>query len=165
MGTVSFFERQQFSPWANGVALGLGVGGLLLLLPAAVGNGNPLQGLAALILLMVSVIMLNVFTMSTWVSEDEIRVQFGRLPLYTKRIALPGLVGARVVDYGAPRAAGGWGARAGRFEGQPVRFLTMGGAQGVLVESGGYRYLVGTRQPEALCTAIEKRLGDFEQHR
>lgn len=165
MGTVLFYERQLFSRWVFGVSLALGLCALVLLLPSAVGNGTPLQGLVALILLIVSVVTLNLTTMSTWVDDNEIRVQIGRLPLYTKRIALAGLQEVRIVEYRPSRKTGGWGHKSGQFEGKSTRFLTMGGSQGLLAESGGHRYLVGTRRPEALCRAIERRLAELERDR
>ena len=159
MRNVLFFERQSFHPLFNLAAIGLGVSGLVMLIPApgakeAIG---PAQGFVGFAFLLLAVIVLNVLTMTTWVYEEEVRVQFGRLiPYYNKRIKLHDVTSCRVVEYRPIRSTGGWGIRSGKFEGRTTGFLNARGTNGVLLETDPKPYLIGTQYSEKLAEAVEQ---------
>ena len=163
MSKVLYYERQHFSLFAYLIALAMGIGGLILLVPAP-GSEEGVdfeQRLTGLVLLLVSVIIINLLTMSTWVYGDFIRIRFGRLiPYYSKRIPLREVREARTVDYKPLRQAGGWGIRGGRFEGRWVRFLNARGDRGVLLETGDKPWIIGTQFPDKLSDVISGQLYD-----
>ncbi len=162
MRTVLYYERQHFSPWFHGLALLFGVLGLYLIVPDLEGTLEPVQGLVAILFLGIGVVMLNLFTMTTWVYPEEIRIQFGRLlPYYQKHLALGILERSTPVDYHPLRDAGGWGIRRGTFEGMATRFLNARGARGVLVEGGEQPYLIGTQYPDELDEVLSRRIAEI----
>ena len=157
MRKVLFYERQNFNAIGFASAVIVGIIGLLLILPAP-DSEQPVdiaQGLVGVFMLVVAVIVLNLLTMTTWVYEDEIRVQFGRLvPYYNKRIARGDLTEFRVVEYKPIRNAGGWGIRIGVFEGKKTRYLNARGSTGILLETPETRYIIGTQFPDAFLDAL-----------
>lgn len=163
MREVLYYERQSFQAWANALALGSGVVGLVLLLPLPGGDETigPERGIPGAVLLLIAVVTLNLLTMSTWVYPDEIKVQFGRLiPYYHRHIPLDKVREVRVVEYKPIRQAGGWGIRYGTFEGADTQYLNAKGSRGVLVRGNERRVIIGTRHPERLAEAIERALSD-----
>ena len=166
MRNVHFYERQSFHPLFYLIALGLGVFGLVMLFPStnAAQPIEPVKGLVGFFFLFVAVIIVNILTMTTWVYDDELRIQFGRLiPYYKKRISLHDVTAQRAVEYRPIRSSGGWGIRMGKFEGRTTGFLKARGTQGVLVETEPWPLLIGTQYADKLAGAIEQArnaLGD-----
>ena len=159
MRNVHFYERQSFHPLFYLIALGLGVFGLVMLFPStnAAQPIEPVKGLVGFFFLFVAVIIVNVLTMTTWVYDDELRIQFGRLiPYYKKRISLHDVTAQRAVEYRPLRSSGGWGIRMGKFEGRTTGFLKARGTRGVLVETEDRPLLIGTQYADKLAEAIEQ---------
>ncbi len=159
MRNVHFYERQSFHPLFYLIAIGLGVFGLVMLIPSTNADEpiRPAVGFAGFFLLFLSVIIVNLMTMTTWVYDDELRVQFGRLiPYYKKRIRLEEVASCRTVSYRPIRSSGGWGIRIGKFEGKTTGFLNARGTQGVLVETGPRPLLIGSQYADKLAGAIEE---------
>jgi hypothetical protein len=101
----------------------------------------------------------NVFRLRTVVRDDELYVRFGYFfPMYWKRIPLSDVRDVRAVEYRPLRDAGGWGIRFGRFESEKCRFLNARGNRGVLVQTTGKRWIIGSQKPEALCAALQEAL-------
>ena len=158
MRSVHFYERQSFHPLFYLIAIGLGVFGLVMLIPStdAAEPIEPAAGFVGFFFLLVAVIIVNIMTMTTWVYDDELRVQFGRLiPYYNKRVPLRDVTAQRVVEYRPIRSSGGWGIRLGKFEGRTTGFLNARGTQGVLVETEPRPLLIGTQYADKLAGAIE----------
>ena len=166
MRNVHFYERQSFHPLFYVLAIGMGVVALVMLIPSTNADQaiEPVKGLVGFFFLFVAVIIVNVMTMTTWVYDDELRVQFGRLiPYYNKRIRLEEIASCRAVDYRPVRSSGGWGIRMGKFEGRMTGFLKARGTRGVLVETEDRPLLIGTQYADKLAGAIEQArhaLGD-----
>lgn len=162
MQNVLYYERQHFSLWLHALALLMGVIGLGLIVPDFEGNIEPVKGMVAILFLLISVIMLNLFTMTIWVYPDEIRVQFGRLlPYYQKYLAMADLDQTTPVDYHPIRDAGGWGIRRGTICGTSTRFLNARGSKGVFLEAREHAYLIGTQFPAELDEVIARRLEEI----
>ena len=159
---VLFYERQSFNPIGFVVAVILGLIALVALVPDP-GADEPValkQGLIGLALLFIAVVVLNLLTMTTWVYEDEIRVQFGRIvPYYNKHVPMDTVKDCRVVEFRTVRSAGGWGIRTGRFEGKRTRFLSARGPSGVLIDMDSGPYIIGTRFPDAFLEAVQGARG------
>ncbi len=159
MRNVHFYERQSFHPLLYVLAVGLGVFGLVMLVPSTNADQpiEAVKGLAGFFFLFVAVIIVNVMTMTTWVYDDEIRIQFGRLiPYYNKRIPLEKIASCCAVDFPPVRTGGGRGIRMGKFEGRTTGFLKARGSRGVLVETGDTPLLIGTQYADKLAGAIEQ---------
>ena len=157
MRQVRFYERQSFGPAAGMFVLGMGILGLVLLIPDLQGRVEALRGIPGFGCLATSAFLLNMFTMTTWVQEDEIRVQFGRLvPYHTKSISLNTVFNAEVVDCTPLVPARIWGAHRGPFKGKTTQFYNTRGKRGVLIETEKGPYLVGSQLPEKLLEAIMK---------
>lgn len=164
MKTVLYYERQHFSPWFHGLALSLGLVGLVLIVPNLEGGLAPVRGLTAIFFLGAAVVMLNVFTMTTWVYPDELRVQFGRLfPYYQKYVPLASIDRVTTVDYHPIRDAGGRGIRWGTYNGMSTRFLNARGAKGVLLEVGEQAYVIGTQYPRELDEVLARRIDEIHE--
>ena len=164
MRTVLYYERQHFSLWFHGLALSLGLVGLVLILPDLEGGLEPVRGLMALFFLGVAVVMLNVFTMTTWVYPDELRIQFGRLlPYYQKHVPLANIDRATPVDYDPIQDAGGRGIRWGTYDGMSTRFLNARGSRGVLLEVGENAFVIGTQFPHELDEVLARRIGEIHE--
>lgn len=159
MRNVLFYERQSFHPIFYLTAIALGVVGLVMLIPTPSVEEpiKPAQGFVGFAFLMLAVITVNVLTMTTWVYDDEVRVQFGRLiPYYNKRFKLQDVTASRAVEYRPIRRTGGWGIRMGTFEGKTTGFLNARGTNGVLLETDPTPYLIGTQYCEKLAEAVEQ---------
>ena len=142
-------------------AIVAGVCGLAALIPVQGADPpvSPGRGIPGMIALAISAFLLNILPMTTWVDEDEIRVQFGSLlPIYIKRIPIAGIGSVRAVEYQPIRQAGGWGIRFGRFEGKPARFLNARGRRGVLLEGENLRFIVGSAYPEKFAEAVDRAI-------
>lgn len=159
MRPILFYERQHLAPWAHGIVLASGIIGLILLLPGTTGQIPAPQGLAGLVMITLSVILLNFFTATTYVYEDKISIYFGRLLRYQKtNIPLAAIQEARAVEYTPIRQAGGWGIRIGNFKGNSTHFLTTRGTQGLLIQTEDRRYLIGTQHPSQFQQAVARQL-------
>ena len=159
MRNVHFYERQSFHPLFYLVAIGLGVLGLVLLIPSTNADQpmEPVKGFVGFLFLFVAVIVVNVLTMTTWVYDDELHIQFGRLiPYYKKRIHLRDVADQRAVEYRPIRSRRGWGIRMAKFEGRTTGFLNARGTQGVLIETEPPHLLIGTQYAGKLAGAIEQ---------
>jgi len=161
MRNVLFYERQNFNEIGYVVVLAVGILGLVLGLPELNASGPPAPSriLPGFGLFVVAAILANLLTMTTWVYEEEIKVQFGRLfPYYTKRIPLDEIRSARIVTYKPIREAGGWGIRLGRHDSEKIFYLNARGAQGVLLEREGKSIIIGTQFQDNLYKAVKSGL-------
>ena len=72
MRNVHFYERQSFHPLLYVLAVGLGVFGLVMLVPSTNADQpiEAVKGLEGFLFLLVAVIIVNVMTMITWVYDD-----------------------------------------------------------------------------------------------
>lgn len=159
MRNVLFYERQSFHPLFFLLAIALGVAGLILLIPTPNAEApiNPIRGIVGFTFLLAAVIIVNVLTMTTWVYDDELHVQFGRLlPYYNKRIKLSDVTSCRAVVYQPIRSTSGWGVRTGEFKGKTTSYLSARGTRGVLLDTDPRPYLIGTQYCEKLAEAIEQ---------
>ncbi len=162
MRNVLFYERQSFHPLFFLLAIALGVAGLILLIPTPNAEApiNPIRGIVGFTFLLAAVIIVNVLTMTTWVYDDELHVQFGRLlSYYNKRIKLRDVISCRIVIYEPIRSTGGWGVRTGEFEGKATSYLNARGTKAVLLETDAKPCLIGTQYCEKLAEAVEKARG------
>ena len=89
--------------------------------------------------------------------------EFGYLGWPIQRVRISNIVRARVVTYRPIFQFGGWGIRAGRFDGEKTSVYTVRGTTGVLLElaeeqrvSGfrSKRFLIGSLEPARLSAAI-----------
>jgi len=161
MRNVLFYERQNFNEIGYVIVLILGMAGLALGLPALREDGSAELSriLPGFLMFIIAAIVANLLTMTTWVYEEEVKVQFGRLfPYYTKRIPKEEILSAQVVTYKPIREAGGWGIRLGRHEGEKIFFLNARGSQGVILERDGKSIIIGTQFPENLEKALKSIL-------
>ncbi len=159
MRNVLFYERQSFHPLVYLTAIGLGVFGLVMLIPVPGAEEpiEPVKGFVGFAFLLAAVIIVNVLTMTTWVYDKELHVKFGRLiPYYNKRIKLHDVTSCRIVEYRPIRRSGVWGIRMGAFEGRATGFLSARGTEGVLLETDPKPYLIGTQYCEKLAKTIEQ---------
>ena len=155
---VLFHERQTFQPWVHGVALFLGIAGLILLLPSPNEDLSALRGTAGLACLAVGVVLLNQFLMSTWVYADRVRVQFGRLlPLHETVVRLGTAVDAEIVDLAGITEIGSGGYRKGTFRGREVWYLYARGQKAVLFTATETRIVLGTQYPQRLLAVLQQQ--------
>jgi len=158
MRNVLFYERQNFNEIAYVIILVVGFIGLVWGLPGM--NGSEPASLIRISpgfsLFVIAAILANLLTMTTWVYEDEIKVQFGRLfPYYTKRIPRDEIRSVQTVTYKPIREAGGWGIRFGRHDGETSFYLNARGDQGVMLEREGKPIIIGTQFPENFEKAVD----------
>ncbi len=144
-----FQEIQRFALWVDGLMLGVGLVlpvGLWLTLgrdPAA------LPYLACTVPAMV-LLWLALFRMKTEVDAIEVKVTFGWIPTYRRRIPLGDIIKAEPVQYNPILDYGGWGIR-----GIPVAALNTRGNRGVrLTLREGRTLLIGSQVPDKLAKAI-----------
>lgn len=97
------------------------------------------------------------------VDEEAVTATFGFLGWPVQRVLLSRIDEARVVSYRPIRQFGGWGIRAGRFEGKKTSIYSVRGHRGVLLELKEpqrvcgietVRFILGTSEPERLVAAI-----------
>ena len=152
MRNVLFYERQSFSRVLFALALLLGLAGLAAVLPAAGGDGAlaPARGLAGFAMLVLAVFVLNVLTITTWVYDDTLRVQLGRVfPLRNTRIRL-----VAVESMDAIESSEFQGLRAREREGGSTVFIDTRAPHAVHLRTADRSYFIGTRYPEKLLECI-----------
>ena len=106
---------------------------------------------AGLVLLFCAGVFVTFGKMTTEVSNGQVRVSFGWLPVSTRTVPAETIGAAESVDYDPMAEYGGWGIR-GR-EGD--RALNMRGSKGVrltLTENG--TLLIGSQRPADLADAV-----------
>ncbi|MBP8129937.1 MAG: hypothetical protein KA184_10205 [Candidatus Hydrogenedentes bacterium] len=156
-----YTEKQTFAPWVYAVLVigELGALAALALVLAQTGDAT-LQIVVLGTWALGGVMVANLLGLGTEVTRDAVTVRFGLLfTCYRKRFALTDIRAARAVEYRPLRDAGGWGIRFGRFEGRPCRFLNARGNRGVFLETAQKPCIIGSQQPEALCSAILQASG------
>jgi hypothetical protein len=119
-------------------------------------HGLPVSWLAFLALAVVTVFVFALLHMTTEVSPTDVRVWFGWMPIYQRRLAIISVQRIEVVSYRPIHDHGGWGVRMGR-DGE--RVFSARGNRGVRLELvDGSKLLIGSQQPEVLARALERAL-------
>lgn len=158
METLHYYERQHTSTSAYTGALAAGAVGLVLLIPGALGAGGAVEGALAFLLIAAAVAVLNFSTVSIWVYDTEVRVQFGRLlPFYTAHVRIADIVEARAIVYDPARLSPGRGLRVMELDGARVPVLRARGGRGVLLRGKDGSVIIGTQHPQRLAEVIESR--------
>lgn len=159
---ILFEERQRFAIW---VYMALIVPVAVVLCGALLATGmagtppwNPhAPFLVALLVLFLALFILNLLFLQTQVSSGTLYLRMGLVfPVMWKRMDAASIETVRCVAYRPLIQAGGWGWRLGWFKGRFCWFFNARGRQGVLVETGQQRYIIGSQDPERLRDAIEK---------
>ena len=140
-----FREVQYFSWWVYVLLLGVGL--VLARAYRASGSGLPLAFIALIVILTTLFLRLE-----TLVSEKELVVRFGWLPVVKKRILLTEITRVEASSYQPLRDFGGWGWRFG--QGGVQAFTTKGSAGVFLWLQDGKRYLVGSPRSGELAQAL-----------
>jgi hypothetical protein len=110
--------------------------------------------LAGVLIVLLGVVVLFC-RLETTVSGDHVSVQFGRLPVFQRRIPLRDVERAEVCSYQPMLDFGGWGWRSGRGG---VQAFTVKGSSGVcLTMRDGKRYLIESERSEKLLRALVLR--------
>jgi hypothetical protein len=140
-----FREVQYCSWWVYGLLLGIG----LVLARAYRVSGRVLPlGFIALIVILTALFL----RLETVVSEQELAVSFGWLPVVRKRMPLTEITRVEASSYRPLRDFGGWG---WRFGPGGVQALTAKGTAGVFLWlRDGQRYLVGSARSDELAQAL-----------
>ncbi len=120
--------------------------------PGALGATVPLSLAVGLIL--PPMLVFGVLRMTTEVNPVECRVWFGIVPTYRRAFPLDAVRSVEIVRYRPIRDHGFWGVRTTK-DGE--RILTARGDRAVrLVLSDGSRVLIGSQDPEALASALDR---------
>lgn len=151
---MEFRESQLVAAWVW-VLMGLVAivsGGAIYIAEQA--SGTPWIALAPT--LGVILVLVALMRMTTEVDEAGLKVVFGFLPVYTRRIAFSDIGAVAAETYDPLREFGGWGIRGMGKN----RALTMQGNQGVRITlKDGSRLLVGSAQAEEFARVLRVRAG------
>jgi len=102
----------------------------------------------------------------TVVNEKEVKVSFGYLGWFKKRIPLSDIQQVEVVSYKPLIQFGGWGIKSGKFRGEKVGCYSLKGNKGVLLTlssdtrvciSKTKKLIIGSQMPEKLFDALVKQ--------
>lgn len=149
---MDYEERQWFPVWVYVLLIGA-VAAYFWTTPI---RGGLYEQLFALVIPALLLLVLNLLALDTRVNRDQIEIRFGVLfPLLKKDIPISAIQETRCVSYRPMRDAGGWGYRWGRFDGEPCRFYTAHGKQGVLIITEDMWHIIGSKAPEALRDSID----------
>lgn len=149
---MHYEDRQWFPLWA----FILLVSPLAAYLMTTTIEGGLYKQIFALAIPALLLLTLNLLALNIRITHENIEINLGILfPMLKKGIPLEAIQETRCVSYRPLRDAGGWGYRWGRFEGQPCRFYTAQGNQGVLLVTEDTWHIIGAKQPEALRQAID----------
>jgi hypothetical protein len=153
--SVVFREEQYFYWRVYGLIALLGVFTGLGLVRGRVWSPEVALGLViGLVLLMFVIVFL--LHMTTEVSPTDLRVWFGWAPTSPRIVPIGMIRSIEVVTYRPFADYGFWGNRAGR-DGE--RALIARGNRGVRLElTDGTRLLIGSQQPEALASVLDRAL-------
>ena len=140
-----FREVQYFSWWVYVLLLGVGL--VLARAYRVSRSGLPLAFIALIMILTALFLRLE-----TLVSEKELVVRFGWLPVVKKRMLLTEITRVEASSYQPLRDFGGWGWRLGQGG---VQALTTKGTAGVFLWlCDGKQYLVGSSRSGELAQAL-----------
>lgn len=151
---MEFRESQLVAPWVWALMGLVAVvsGGSVYLAEQA----SRAPWLALVPTLAVILILVTLMRMTTQVDEAGLKVVFGFVPVYTRRIAFSEIESAVAETYNPLREFGGWGIRGMGKN----RALTMQGNQGVRITlKDGSRLLVGSAQAEEFARVLRLRTG------
>src|SRR5262249_10487340 len=153
---TAYREEQLFGWWVYALLLAMAAIGATVAVHRAQDGGGLAAASALQMPLAVAVgaflpivLTVGVLRMTTEVVPGEVRVWFGWVPSYRRRIALEGVRRVEVVRYRPVIDHLGWGVRRGR-DGE--RALTARGNRGVRLHfADGGRLVIGSQRPEALA--------------
>ena len=155
-----FEEKQTFHPFFHLLLVGAGLAAV------AAGVYLPARGAAewtssdvllpfgiGVLLLLLWVLL---FRMSTTVRPGEMRLEWGFVRSFRKRFDLQFVNSVEVVTFSPMRDFGGWGIRRGR---EGMWCFTVSGSQGVKLGVGDRAFLVGSQRAHELRQAIQAACG------
>ena len=147
-------------PWA--MALIAALAGVAVWIAAT--RGGPVWWLPMPLLLPFGLIFACFGRLVIRAEGSAVTASFGLFGWPSQRVERSEIAAARPVTYRPILNFGGWGLRAGRFEGEPTAVYSLRGNRGLLVELTRprrvalirtTRFLLGASEPERLAVAIQ----------
>lgn len=155
---ILYYERQSIHRLAFGLAISLGIIGLLLLLPNpnADPSVSPLRGIPGFLAVLTSVLSMNFLTMTIRLTNDELKIEYGRLlPYYRAHLPIPNIrqIHQHTPDPTLPRS---WGIHHETLQDTRTRCFSLKTTQGILITLPQTNWYISTAHPQKLAEALTK---------